>query len=268
LSVAPYDLARLRAAAGGGVRRVEFREETGSTQDLAFLLAEHGAPDGAVALAERQTAGRGRLGRAWDSPAGAGIWFSRVVRPSPPAPPLPLLVAATALAVAEAVEGSCGVRALLRWPNDLLAGGRKLGGILLETRDWDPAAPLAVLGVGVNADRPPDGYPADVRAIATSLAAERGGAAPDRTAALAAILDRLDARLGALAGPDAAREVDAAYRARAAHVGSRVTLLEGDVPRAGVLEEASPLGGLRLRGADGALLVVRAEHARELRGAP
>ncbi len=258
----PYDLRRL--AAGG--RRVVYRAEAPSTQDHAFLLAEHGAPDGTVALADRQTAGRGRLGRTWASPAGRGIWFSMVLRPPPDPPPVPtLLVAATAVAVASAVEAAAGARVFLRWPNDLLLGGRKTAGILLETRDYEPRAPLLVLGVGVNTALAEEDFPEEVRGEATSLLLACG-AAPDRTALLEGILAEVARWTGLLhAGGGAA--VEEAFAARAAHVGEEVRLLEGNEPREGILESVSPTAGIVLRGGDGRRRIVRAEHAREIRAA-
>jgi len=262
-----YDAARIGAALrrGGGTRRLEVRDEVGSTQDLAFLIAEHGAPDGSLVLADRQTGGRGRLGRRWDSPAGLGAWMSFVLRPTAPAPPGPVLVAATALAVAEAVEGTSGVRASLRWPNDLLAADRKLAGILVETRDFDPAAPLFVLGIGINVSQRESDFPPEVRSEATSLAL--AGTAPDRSALIEAVVLSLEEWRGRLARGDAA-SVEDAYASRAAYLGRPVTVLEGAADLAGTLEAASPTSGLRLRLADGSVRTVRPEHARDLRPAP
>lgn len=265
---AGFDRARLEEILrrGGAARRLEIRDEVGSTQDLAFLLAEHGAPDGSVAAADRQVRGRGRLGRAWESPAGAGLLASMVLRPpaAPPTSPM-LLVAATAVAVAEAVERVAGVRALLRWPNDLLVGDRKLAGILVETRDFEPAAPLFVLGVGVNVAQEAADFPAEIRAEATSLRIE-SGRAPDRGDLLAAVIEGIDAWRGRLARGDGAA-VEEAYRARAAYLGRPVTALEGSERRDGVLESVSPSAGVVLRGSDGARRTLRAEHVRDLRPA-
>ena len=117
-----WDLERLGAALRRDHpgRKLDFVEEVGSTQDRAFLLAEHGAPDGSVVLAERQTAGRGRHGRRWDAPAGAGLWFSVVLRPPvAPAPEPGLLVATTVLAVAEGIEEAAGLVPGIRWPKNV-----------------------------------------------------------------------------------------------------------------------------------------------------
>ena len=265
---AGFDRGRLEYVLrrAGAARRLEIRDEVDSTQDLAFLLAEHGAPDGSAVVADRQVRGRGRLGRSWDSPAGAGLWCSVVLRPTRlPAAPPNLLVAATALAAAEAVEAVSGVRALLRWPNDLLVGDRKVAGILLETRDFEPAAPLFVLGVGVNVSQDDTQFPEELRGAATSLRIE-SGRAPDRTALLAALFESLDRRRAALAAGDAAG-IERDYSARAAYLGRAVTALEGSERREGVLESVSPTDGVVLRGPDGTRRALRAEHVRDLRPA-
>ncbi len=261
------DGERIAAAvrAGGGGRRFLLRDEVGSTQDLAFAMADEGAPDGSVVLADGQTAGRGRLGRRWESPPGAGLWFSRVVRPGVPPPPAPLLVAATAVALAAVLERETGVVAALRWPNDVLMGGLKVAGMLIETRDFDPGSPVLVLGVGVNVSQAEGGLAEDLRGTATSLRGA-GGRTPDRTGLLCGVLRSLDDGFADLARPGGAERLDAAYVRRAAFVGEAVQLLDGDAPREGVLLEASPVRGVLLRGAvDRGDIRVRPEHARALR---
>ena len=231
------------------------------------MLAEKGAEDGSVVLTDAQTRGRGRHGKAWHSPGGAGIWFSMVLRPSAAEPPpVPaLLVAATAVAVAEAVERETDLVPAIRWPNDLVIGDRKMAGILVETRDFDPAAPIFVLGVGLNVAQAPGDFAPGVRAEATSIAIEKGKA-PDRTLLLGAVLDALDHWRGTLVAGGTA-SVEEAFRARVAYLGRRVSLLEGEEVVEGVLESASPVAGLFLRLPDGGWRAVRPEHARDLRPA-
>ena len=263
---ADYDRGRLEAAVrkGGPTRRLEIRDEVPSTQDIAFTLAEYGAPDGSVIVADRQTRGRGRLGREWDSAAGMGIWASVILRPPSAPPPRPqLLVAATAVAVAEALERAAGVRTTIRWPNDLLVETRKIAGILVETRDWEPAKPLLVLGVGINTGQAGEDFPGELRDLATSVRMEKG-AAPDRTAVLVAVLEALDRWRASLAG-GAHGAVEEAFADRAAYLGQEVTLLEGSVPVKGVLASISAVDGVRLKMADGSRRIVRADHAREMR---
>jgi BirA family biotin operon repressor/biotin-[acetyl-CoA-carboxylase] ligase len=119
-----------------------------STQAVAFTLAADGASDRTVVVAEAQTAGRGRRGRTWHDEPGASLLASIILRPRLLPARLPMLSLAAGIAVAETLERVTGVTPRLKWPNDVLVGGRKLAGILLESRL--SALPLVVLGVGVN----------------------------------------------------------------------------------------------------------------------
>jgi BirA family biotin operon repressor/biotin-[acetyl-CoA-carboxylase] ligase len=150
-----------------GVPVLEVYATIGSTNDRALDLATGGSGALTVVVAEEQTAGRGRRGSAWHSPRGSGLWMS-VVLPTTPLPHVPLLVG---LAVAEAVERAAGaVRdpfVGIKWPNDLLVGPRKLGGVLCE------AAPGGVVaGIGLNVRTPSGGFPEELARLATSLEAE------------------------------------------------------------------------------------------------
>lgn len=170
----------------------------GSTMDLAHAWAADGAPDGAVVLADAQTGGRGRAGRAWASPPGSGVWLTYVARPRDPAA-LEVLALRVGIALAEALAPLADAPIGVKWPNDLLVGGRKLAGILVEARWRDGRPEWAAVGVGVNV-RPPVTYegaaalqPAATRqaALAATVAAVRVAASaggylhPDELAALA-----------------------------------------------------------------------------------
>ncbi len=136
-----------------------------STNERAFAaLAAGEAQDGDVHAARGQTRGRGRLGRAWESPAGEGLYFSLVHLPEPPAPPAPAVTLAAGLAALDLVRSLGLGRARLDWPNDVVVKGAKLAGILIESRGFAPERPHFVIGVGL------DVGPA---AFSTELAAER-----------------------------------------------------------------------------------------------
>jgi BirA family biotin operon repressor/biotin-[acetyl-CoA-carboxylase] ligase len=140
-----------------------------STQDLAHELAEQGAPAGTVVTAEEQTGGRGSRGRAWGSPRG-GLWLSVVLRP-PTARSVEVLSLRLGLAVAGALEEAAALRGLaLKWPNDLLLGGRKVGGILCEARWQGATLSWVAVGVGLNVRNQ---ISAELRGVAVSLAEER-----------------------------------------------------------------------------------------------
>lgn len=148
-----------------------------STQAVAFDLAAAGAPDGTLVVADTQTDGRGRRGRAWWDEPGASLLASILVRPRLPLAALPLLGLAAGVAVAEALDEVAPVGGRLKWPNDVLVGGRKVAGILVESRlgahgqAVDPA-PVAVIGIGVNlAQRR---FPPELAARATSVALATG----------------------------------------------------------------------------------------------
>lgn len=134
-------------------RSLEVRASTASTNDDARLAAEAGAPDGHVVLADTQTAGRGSHGRAWSSPPGLDLYFSIVDRRPIASDVAALTTIAVGLAVAEAIEHASGVRALLKWPNDVLLNERKCAGILVETTTKGTEPGPRIIGVGVNVNR-------------------------------------------------------------------------------------------------------------------
>lgn len=177
----------------------------GSTNDLARGLAAAGAPEGTVVLAEEQVAGRGRAGREWSSPPGLGLWLSIVARPAGDPSLLPLRVG---LAVAEALDPFLGrARAQIKWPNDLLVGGRKLGGILCEG-SWEAGgAGFVVVGVGLNVLHAASDFPEGIRERASSVTLA-AGAMPERRAVAGSVVPAV---LAALAGP---AELDAIHLAR------------------------------------------------------
>jgi BirA family transcriptional regulator, biotin operon repressor / biotin---[acetyl-CoA-carboxylase] ligase len=137
-----------------GVPHVDLRTEVGSTQDIAHHIAERGAVAGTVVLADAQTAGRGRMGRSWSSERGQGVWCSIVERPVD-LKALDVLSLRIGLLLAERLDALSALPVGLKWPNDLLVDGRKVGGILVEAR-WMGGSPAWVaIGIGVNVVAPP-----------------------------------------------------------------------------------------------------------------
>jgi BirA family biotin operon repressor/biotin-[acetyl-CoA-carboxylase] ligase len=136
----------------GWGRPFHYFETIPSTQDAAKLAAAQGTPEGALFIAERQTAGRGRLGRRWDSPAG-GLWYSLLLRPNLAPSAAPGLALAAALDWARLLEKR-GLPARVKWPNDVWIGRRKLGGILTEMSSEADRVQWVVLGIGVNVNNP------------------------------------------------------------------------------------------------------------------
>ena len=146
--------------------------ETASTNDVAREWALAGAPDGALVVAARQTRGRGRRERTWDSPAGTGLYASFVLRPDWPADQAPNLAIVAGMAAFRALE-KAGVRDLrMKWPNDVLANGRKICGVLVEPRLGAERIEFAVAGIGINVGQGADDFPPDLRLPATSCRIE------------------------------------------------------------------------------------------------
>lgn len=162
-------------------------EHVGSTPSTQLLLPPE-APEGALVVAEEQTAGRGRLGRRWLAPAGTSLLCSLQLRPDVPSERLPELTGVAAHAVGEAVAALTGLETELKFPNDVLVGGRKVAGVLAEAREE-----RVVLGVGINVNVPAEELPREVDLPATSLLAETGREL-DRAELLAELLERLERR--------------------------------------------------------------------------
>lgn len=164
----PEELAPVLAGLRLG-RFVSYHERVGSTMEVARGLAENGAEEGTVVLAETQEAGRGRLGRVWTSPYGLGLWFSLILRPRLLPAHVAKVTLLAAVAMARAVEEVAGVHPGIKWPNDLYLGGRKVCGILTELKGQADAVEYLILGVGINVNQREDDFPVELRPVATSL---------------------------------------------------------------------------------------------------
>ncbi|MGG1515106.1 biotin--[acetyl-CoA-carboxylase] ligase [Paenibacillus oryzisoli] len=155
-------------------RKVHLFDEVDSTQTIAHKLVASGAEEGTLVLAEMQTAGRGRMGRAWHSPAGKGIWMSLVLKPRIPVYFMPQLTLLCAVALCRAIQQTCAVDVGIKWPNDLLIDGKKISGILLESSGEDERLKYVITGIGISANLLVEDYPEALRPIATSLAIASG----------------------------------------------------------------------------------------------
>jgi BirA family biotin operon repressor/biotin-[acetyl-CoA-carboxylase] ligase len=214
----------------------------GSTNDEAKRLAEAGAREGVLVLAETQTAGRGRQGRRWETPYRTALALSLVLRPALAAQHAARLTMLAGVAVCEAVESVAGVRAALKWPNDVLIGGRKAGGILVESGLSGARLDHVVLGIGLNVSSVP---PVDaVRFPATAVEAEAGHPV-ERLALLRAILEQLERRYPDL--DPAGSRLQAAWHERLAWLGERVVARSPAGDYDGVLTGAAEDGALLIR---------------------
>lgn len=233
--------------------RLLIRESVQSTNDEVRVLAQAGAPDGLILLAERQTAGRGRRGAAWFSPAGESLAFSILVRPDEPKALWPRLALAAGLAVAEAVE-SFGLQAGIKWPNDVWIGHRKVAGILVEA-----GSDFAVVGIGLNVNS--TDFPPEVSEIATSLRIETSQAFP-RAEVLGEIIRKFAGRRRQIANDFEA--LISAVRLRCVLSGNRVTLTTSNGPRAGTVEGIADSGELLLRTENSLERLIQADEVRLL----
>lgn len=153
-------------------RSLAFFEETDSTNNVIKKMAEEGAPEGQLAIAEIQTGGKGRRGRSWSSPKGSGIWMSFLLRPQVDPMKASMLTIVAAMAAREAVAACTGVEALIKWPNDIIVNGHKICGILTELSAEMHMINYVVIGVGINVNT--EKFPEEIRNTASSLYIETG----------------------------------------------------------------------------------------------
>ncbi len=221
-------------------------QEVDSTNTEAKRMAIAGAPHGSLCVSEMQTAGKGRLGRAWSAPEGKGLWVSVLLRPTLTPERAPLVTLCVAMAMARAVRETAGIDARIKWPNDLVHDGRKLCGILLEISADPDSIEYIVAGAGVNVRE--GAYPPDIAHKAAAL--EEFGPPPLRRtllvhylAALEEILDRLER--------EGFRGIAEEYQALSCTLGQRVRV-SGAVELTGVARAIDETGALLVE-ADGAL---------------
>jgi len=248
------------AERGGLGLPVTFVNRTGSTNDDAFDAAHGGAPDGALFVSDAQTAGRGRRGNAWLSEPGEGLLFSLLLRRALSAGDAALIPLVTGLAVRAAVAELLDARGLpqavsVKWPNDVLADGRKLAGILVESRVRGDTPAVTVIGVGLNVGRLV--LPPSVGTDATSLA-QLGAPDIERETFLHSILSGLARRLRSLGAERATGEnaVVAELRRFDALKGRKISV--GST--AGVAEGIDEHGSLLIKQADDTVVAVRSGH--------
>jgi birA, biotin-[acetyl-CoA-carboxylase] ligase region len=232
-------------------------ETLDSTNDEAMRLALAGAPAFDAVSAASQTAGRGRHGRAWASPPGVGLYVSVILRPRVAPDLLPLSTLLAGIAAAEAIRGTSGADAKIKWPNDILINGRKTAGLLCEA-DFTSAVPIVIAGLGVNVNTLPQDLPARAIYPATSIFAETQ-LRNDPATLLDAWIERLRFWIASIESDPAAsalisrwNELDAL---RGEHL--RVSLADGTAIE-GVESGTDPEGHLLLRLSDGALFPVMA----------
>jgi BirA family biotin operon repressor/biotin-[acetyl-CoA-carboxylase] ligase len=251
----PSEIADALARAGGRLGRVGsqvlYFQTIGSTNDVAALLAEQAAGEGAVVFADEQTGGRGRRGHTWFSPLATGLYVSVVLGPRrarvDPERATLLLTLAAGVALADAIEVVGGLRIDLKWPNDLFVSGRKLGGILAEAAGPGPPGSAVVVGYGINICAA--AFPPELGDRATSLESELGRPI-DRVQLLVETLVALSRRYDDLLDGRYDAILDAWRKRSPASIGARVTWATMAGREAGVTAGIDDRGALLVRAGD------------------
>jgi len=221
------------------VREIQVIEETDSTNNVVAQLGHAGAGEGLVVFAETQTAGRGRLGRKWESASRQGLWFSMLMRPHFPMPSWTRLTTWAAVGVASGIEAATGCQTAIKWPNDIYIGGKKVVGILIETHAGKEA--FAVVGIGVNVNQ--TGFPEPISSTATSLRLAAGHPLerPQVAVSILRALDHWSRKLDS-----GFFEIVAAAEERSYLRGRRVEMLSGDGTITGIAGNLDENGALRV----------------------
>lgn len=251
----PLELAQVRARLTTAYvgREMVYQARLGSTNDLAQEMARRRAPEGTLVIADEQTAGRGRLGRQWLSPPGTNLLMSLIFYPPLAPAQAQRMTMVCALAVADALQCVAGLRADIKWPNDILLRGKKAAGVLTELGLQGDALAHTVVGIGLNVNLSASQMPDPLRQTATSVAIERGEPV-SREALLAAILNGVERRYERMRRGES--PVDE-WSARLATLGQwvRVSDMSGDAATAevweGRAERVDEDGALWLRLDDG-----------------
>lgn len=226
--------------------KIEVKSSVPSTNALLKEQAAEGAPEGTVLIASEQTAGRGRFSRRFYSPAGSGVYMSILLRPDIPCESAVLITTAAAVAAAEAAEALSGRRAGIKWVNDVLIGGRKICGILTEASVNIESGVLdyAVVGIGINAYAPKEGFPPEISETAAAVFEERrNGLMSQLAAEVLRGFYKYYEKIGS-------RECLDAYRKRCVAAGKKITVFSAGKPRSALALDIDDRYRLHVRFAD------------------
>jgi BirA family transcriptional regulator, biotin operon repressor / biotin---[acetyl-CoA-carboxylase] ligase len=244
--------------------------EIDSTNTWLLAEARAGAPEGLVAVADHQSAGRGRLDRRWEAPPGAALLVSVLLRPVLEPGALHLATALVALSALDACRQTAGVDAGIKWPNDLVVADAKLAGVLAEA---DPSAGggtagsvAVVVGIGLNIEPPGRGASSNATSLAELVAAGRGSAVPSRDALLSALLYELERRRPELDDAEGRRALGSDLRSRCVTLGRAVRVELGTTELIGTATGLTDEGALVVE-TDAGRRVVTAGDVVHLRGA-
>jgi BirA family transcriptional regulator, biotin operon repressor / biotin---[acetyl-CoA-carboxylase] ligase len=236
--------------------------KTDSTNRVAMELGEAGESEGAVVIAEQQTAGRGRAGRTWHSERGTGLYFTLLLRPRLSPAQAPLLTMLAGIAAHSAISAQTGVAPELRWPNDLLLNGRKIGGILTEMHAEPSQVRFVIIGCGINVNQ--ENFPAELATVATSLRRETGRS-HSRLELLVRLLVEFETDYNRFLREGPAVVIERFQQVSAFANGKRVRVDNGVHSYAGVTAGLSPEGLLLVKKYDGQVQAVIAGDVTEVR---
>lgn len=260
-----FSMEELETLVQGDIgREIIFFESIGSTNTAALELAEKGAPHGTVVIADRQAKGKGRLGRTWVSPPRSNIYMSVILRPEIETEDATLLTIMAAVSCAKGVMKSTGLKAEIKWPNDLMISSKKLGGILTEMKSDPDGIVFAVIGIGINVNsKIKKDFPPDIRGIATSIREELGKI-QSRTFIIAEILKETEHWYRVLLTGGRKPLFDE-WKRLSSTLGMKVRVTAGDNVFTGVAEDIDKGGMLILRLPSGMLKKISSGDVTMLR---
>jgi BirA family transcriptional regulator, biotin operon repressor / biotin---[acetyl-CoA-carboxylase] ligase len=243
-------------------KRVFHFFRTDSTNRVAFDLAQQGEEEGAVVIAEEQTAGRGRAGRTWHSERGTGIYVTLLLRPRLAPVQAPLLTMLAGISAQAAVAAVTGLQVDLKWPNDLLIGGKKVGGILTEMHAEPTMVKFVIVGIGLNVNQ--EGFPSELGTVATSLRGETGKL-QSRRELLVRLLREFESDYNRLLREGSGSVVRRFEEISSYGRGKKVSVVTGMETFSGVTAGLTPEGLLRVERGDGSVFTVIAGDVSEVR---
>jgi BirA family transcriptional regulator, biotin operon repressor / biotin---[acetyl-CoA-carboxylase] ligase len=243
-------------------KRIHHFFRTDSTNRVAMELGYTNEPEGAVVIAEEQTAGRGRAGRNWHSERATGIYATLLLRPKISPVQAPLLTMMAGLSAHAAIQAQTGLQPDVKWPNDLVLNGKKLGGILTEMHAEPTLVRFVIVGIGINVNQ--ERFPAELSAIATSLRAETGRS-QSRLELLARLLREFETDYNRFLRDGSASVTERFAQVSSYASGKKVRVTNGNETYVGVTAGLRPEGLLQIRRDDGALVTVLAGDVTETR---
>jgi BirA family biotin operon repressor/biotin-[acetyl-CoA-carboxylase] ligase len=243
-------------------KRIYHFFRTDSTNRVGMELGYAGEPEGAVILAEEQTAGRGRAGRSWHSERAAGIYVTLLLRPKISPMQAPLLTMMAGLSAYAAIQAQTGLQLDLKWPNDLILNGKKLGGILTEMHADTSLVRFVIVGIGINVNQ--EKFPGELNGIATSLHAETGKN-QSRLELLARLLREFESDYNRFLREGAASVTERFAKASSYAVGKKVRVTNGAESFSGVTAGLAPEGLLQVEREDGKTVMVIAGDVAEIK---